>query len=364
MRGARRRVPHLESEEEIRARRRPKREGPAQEPASPLPAVDLAGQPATVPDRAGIPWGDQARRAEALLGLQQAQGNLAVQRLMAGARNADEEPPLPNQAAVGLDSAQTAGYPLEPAVRAEMEAAFGRDLGDVRTHADAAADALARSVGAEAFTAGQEIFFAQGAYDPGSARGRETLGHELAHVIQQEGGAGQTPGTVTRPGDASEREAEVIGARLGSGGPAPLPPITAMPEAALQTQPQAGTVEAAAPPDLSPAMRVLWEDSVVRRIREAYEALTRRPPRVRLAAERVREAGEVVQGLNRQYAGQPTRQAVRLRLVIFGNLLAYYHLALTARVNEEQVDVPDVRDFLDPEGEEMREWLTRLPEML
>ncbi len=338
-------MPGIEKEEALRARRRA-RPQPSEAESADHPA-DLAAEVALLADHSVPAPASLGRSVDALLDLQQAQGNLAVQRLLT-------TPP-----------GEGSGQPVEPAMRAEMEAAFGRDFGDVRVHADAGAASLARAVGAAAFTLGKDIYFAEGAYDAESPRGRETLGHELAHVVQQTPADAEGQRAVSRPDDSAEREAEAIGVRIGDlDGARPLPPLTAMPEAALQRQSQADTAAAAAPPDLSPAMRILWEDSVVRRIREAHEALARRPRRVRVAAERVREAGNVVESLTGQYAGQPAKESVRLRLIVFMNLLAYYHLALMARLNEEQVDVPDVRDFLDPEGEEMREWLTRLPALL
>src|SRR6476620_11284384 len=71
------------------------------------------------------------------------------------------------------------------AVPSGMSAQFGHNFDDVRLHTDAAANEQARSLGTEAVTQGNDIYFAEGAYDPGSAHGREVLGHELAHVVQQ-----------------------------------------------------------------------------------------------------------------------------------------------------------------------------------
>lgn len=74
----------------------------------------------------------------------------------------------------------------EPLRRALAPAA---DLGDVRVHRDRAADTMAGAVQAEAFTVGNDVFFREGAYDPSSAAGRELIGHEVAHVLQQSGGS-------------------------------------------------------------------------------------------------------------------------------------------------------------------------------
>lgn len=85
-----------------------------------------------------------------------------------------------------------AGRPLNDHARSFFEPRFGRNLDDVRVHADATADSLARSINARAFTIDRHTFFRQGEYDPQSLAGRHLLAHELTHVVQQTGG--QTAG--------------------------------------------------------------------------------------------------------------------------------------------------------------------------
>ncbi len=73
---------------------------------------------------------------------------------------------------------------LPKPMRHEMEKAFGADLSDVRifqSHAPTLQNA-------RSFVDGNDIHFAPGAFDPHSNSGRELIGHELAHVIQQRGG--------------------------------------------------------------------------------------------------------------------------------------------------------------------------------
>ena len=81
------------------------------------------------------------------------------------------------------------GQPLPPSTRGYFESRFGRTFGDVRVHADAEADASARSVRARAYTVGRDIAFAAGQYAPETTEGRRLLAHELTHVVQQTGGA-------------------------------------------------------------------------------------------------------------------------------------------------------------------------------
>jgi hypothetical protein len=89
-----------------------------------------------------------------------------------------------------------------------MEGAFSHNFGDVRVHSGTEADALARSVGAIAFTTGSDIFFRNGAYSEGSSGGKHVLAHELTHVVQQRGMSVSGPATVGAADDAYEMEAE------------------------------------------------------------------------------------------------------------------------------------------------------------
>jgi hypothetical protein len=92
------------------------------------------------------------------------------------------------------------GTPLDAPTRAFFEMRFGRDLGGVRVHADAAAAESARSVNALAYTLGSSVVFGAGQYAPESASGRRLLAHELAHVVQQQDGAAQAVRRTPAPG--------------------------------------------------------------------------------------------------------------------------------------------------------------------
>jgi hypothetical protein len=114
----------------------------------------------------------------------------------AGLPAIQEEPAVRRRATTGGAGADLAddfgdrlgaGEPLDPASRAFFEPRFGRDLGDVRIHRDAQADAAATGIGALAFTLGSRVAFAAGQHQPASATGRRLLAHELTHVVQQRG---------------------------------------------------------------------------------------------------------------------------------------------------------------------------------
>ncbi|HET7461250.1 MAG TPA: DUF4157 domain-containing protein [Longimicrobium sp.] len=104
------------------------------------------------------------------------------------------------------------GRGLDPATRGFMEPRFGRDFGGVRLHTGPEAARSARGLDARAFTVGQDIYFGQGEYSPGTQGGRRLLAHELTHTVQQSGAAPspQTALRVSRPGDALEVEADRV----------------------------------------------------------------------------------------------------------------------------------------------------------
>ena len=87
----------------------------------------------------------------------------------------------------GINSARGGGQRLAPDLQTQMGQAMEADFSKVRVHTDARADMLNRSVGARAFTTGQDLFFKQGEYQPKSSEGQKLIAHELTHVVQQNG---------------------------------------------------------------------------------------------------------------------------------------------------------------------------------
>jgi hypothetical protein len=79
------------------------------------------------------------------------------------------------EAAELVRRAQRGGTPLDPKLRAQLEAVLGADLDSVRIHTGPEADAAARAVGARAFAIGQDVFFRAGAYAPGDRDGRRLI---------------------------------------------------------------------------------------------------------------------------------------------------------------------------------------------
>ncbi|MGP1383375.1 MAG: eCIS core domain-containing protein [Thainema sp.] len=88
-----------------------------------------------------------------------------------------------------INQARNSGQPLDTKLQRQMGQAMGADFSGVKVHTDSRADQLNCSIQAKAFTTGQDMFFRQGAYQPGSRGGQELIAHELTHVIQQNGSA-------------------------------------------------------------------------------------------------------------------------------------------------------------------------------
>lgn len=94
---------------------------------------------------------------------------------------------------VGLNRAEqmlaaNVGRPLEPDTKEQFEARFGQDFDQVRIHTDDQAAAAAQALQAKAFTAGKDIAFNRGTYNPNTPSGQKLLAHELVHVVQQRTG--------------------------------------------------------------------------------------------------------------------------------------------------------------------------------
>ncbi len=114
------------------------------------------------------------------------------------------------------------GEALAPAVKSSFQTRFGHDFGNVRIHHDADAAASAASQGADAYTVGEDIYFAAGRYRPDSAAGRHLLAHELAHTVQQAGAAAEAgPDAATSHADASAEQAATDAAARVMRGHAP-----------------------------------------------------------------------------------------------------------------------------------------------
>jgi hypothetical protein len=176
--------------------------------------VGSAGQFATYQERALRRVAESRLLASSadVLALGRRYGNQAVQRLLTQRRPNGKGFDLDRETARRINRARAGGQPLASRLQEEMTPRLGYDFSGVRIHTGPQSDLLNRRLGARAFTTGRDIFFRGGEYDPGSARGRELIAHELTHVVQQ--GAGRVPAsggamTVRPDSDAFEREARL-----------------------------------------------------------------------------------------------------------------------------------------------------------
>jgi Domain of unknown function (DUF4157) len=85
------------------------------------------------------------------------------------------------------------GREIPASARQDLEAGVGASLADVRLHTDATAAGMAAALHARAFTAGRDVYFGHGEYDPGSASGYRLLAHEVAHTVEPPSTHGAAP---------------------------------------------------------------------------------------------------------------------------------------------------------------------------
>lgn len=121
-------------------------------------------------------------------------------------------------------AAGSAGHELPNELRSRFEGALGTDLSDVRVHTGGESQAAAAAVGARAYTVGNDVHFGAGEYDPDSERGQHLLAHEVAHTVQQRGGAAhrQHKLTVSQASDPFEVEADRAADAMVRGTPVSL----------------------------------------------------------------------------------------------------------------------------------------------
>ena len=113
---------------------------------------------------------------------------------------------------------QSPGEALDQKSRGLFEPRFGHDFARVRIHTDQRANQSAEALHADAYTAGNDIVFGAGRYQPHSEGGRTLIAHELAHVAQQSewtrpSGAFE----LSRPESAAERGAARSAERVAAG---------------------------------------------------------------------------------------------------------------------------------------------------
>jgi len=141
--------------------------------------VKSINQPSAVSTQPGVP----------VQRLAETEGEEIAMKSLVQRRDADTGGEASTDLESAINSARGGGQPLDAGLQRSMGQAMGADFSGVKVHTDAQSDQLNQSIHAKAFTTGQDVFFRQGEYNPGSRGGQELIAHELTHVVQQNGGA-------------------------------------------------------------------------------------------------------------------------------------------------------------------------------
>ncbi|MGZ4353072.1 MAG: eCIS core domain-containing protein, partial [Gaiellaceae bacterium] len=162
-----------------------------------------------------------------------------------------EPPPAEHPKVETPARGRSAGKPLAPVQRERLEQAFDADLSHVRVHTDEHARESARLLGAEAYTAGDHVYF--GHSRSPNAGHEPLLAHELTHVLQERApadaplatGHDQAEAEAHEAGEAVERgekpkpvkrRREAVVHRVGTPSAPAAPAPTTPPAGAAPTQ--------------------------------------------------------------------------------------------------------------------------------
>lgn len=171
--------------------------------------------------RSASPASDTSARRQPALDVNDRRSQTAVQtRLLRGIRQSTKAPgPWYTAGTAVQRHAAPNRTGLPDPVKQRMEAAFGSDFSSVRVHPGSPSVPRA---GALAYTRGTDIHFAPGQFKPDTPAGQRLLGHELAHVVQQQEGRVQPTtiigGMPVNDDPALEHEADTLGNRAAGSG--------------------------------------------------------------------------------------------------------------------------------------------------
>lgn len=159
----------------------------------------------------------ETMNTDEMLNAQQQVGNQVVQRALDQTNKNQSKEGLSQEFTDQVKQKRGSGMSLPKNIQSEVGKKLGHKLDGVQIHTDATADKLSRSINARAFTLGKDIFFKGGVFSPESSKGRETIIHELTHVVQQSNGNGGV-GKIKlgAPDTSQEKEADKVGKQLAN----------------------------------------------------------------------------------------------------------------------------------------------------
>jgi len=105
--------------------------------------------------------------------------------------NSSQTSATPEKIQSQIENTRGSGMQIDEQTRSFMGKRFDADFSNVNVHTGQTAVEMNKQLYAQAFTVGNDIYFNNGKYNPGSQSGKELLAHELTHTIQQ--GAGIQP---------------------------------------------------------------------------------------------------------------------------------------------------------------------------
>lgn len=129
-------------------------------------------------------------------------------------REAEGAPQVEGEAVQQVAEAGARGGGGEVPYRAELEHAFGADFSGVKAYTGETASLANQALGAKAYTMGESVVFRDSSPD------KQTVGHELTHVLQQRAGKVATPqgkGGVINADIQLEAEADRAGEAFARG---------------------------------------------------------------------------------------------------------------------------------------------------
>ena len=189
-----------------------------------------------------------------------------------------------------IDTARSGGESLPDSVRAAIEPQMGYDFSNVRVHTDTEASDLSHQLEARAFTTGNDIFFQEGDYQPDTEDGMKLLGHEMTHVVQQEGAIELASAKLLQR-SLDEVEEEQVPTKDTE-----QTPVEAATEEQVATEETVGQTGAAASTGkgtrgFNPEVAAQIRDSMMRPIEQAAEqSLSASPPDIRGAVDSIAQA--------------------------------------------------------------------------